>query len=159
MLETARADGIDLLKPLDREQIRVLLDSSEDQPPALPQAVLHAVTGHTDDSSGTRIEPERLVRWIGINRLEIDALHHASSASAFRQAWKDALPEQWRDKVDLSTIKDRHMLSDGGKMIRFRDYALDFEAGVDGTGAAESKSALGTKRKWHEKFRPTKKGS
>jgi len=159
MLETARAEGIDLVKPLNREQTRLLLESSEDVPAALPKAVLCAVSTHTEGSSETIFDPERLVRWVGISRLEIDASSHAISASSFRQSWKDALPEQWREKVDLASITDRHVLSESSKMVQFRDYTLDFGAGVDGTGAAESKSAMGTKRKWHEKFRPTKKTS
>ena len=64
-----------------------------------------------------------------------------------------------QDRPDVCVISDRHQLSAGGKSIMFKDYAQDLIPGVDGTGASESKSALGTKRKWHHKFKPAKKAN
>lgn len=155
ILENARANGTDLTSKLHGDVVLGLKNGLEDLEPGLFEAILQAVTSTSEGQ--TSIDPNRLVRWVGLNRLESDAPKTPISVSSFKAAWKDALPEKLREKVDLALISDRHQLSAGGKSIAFKDYALDLVPGADIPGVSESKSALGTKRKWHEKFKPTKK--
>lgn len=157
ILENSRAKALDLTSELNTDEILSLKDNLEDLPPGFFEAILHAFA--STSGQRTSIDPDRLVRWVGLNRLESDAPKTATLVSSFKASWKDALPEKLRDKVDLALIGDRHQLSAGGRAVAFKDYALDLIAGVDGTGASESKSALGTKRKWHDKFKPAKKAN
>ncbi|KAM0717341.1 hypothetical protein Q7P37_007193 [Cladosporium fusiforme] len=154
ILQNARANAVDLLSELDTDAVLSLKDGLEDLPPGLYEAILSAFTSTSEQK--TSVDQARLARWVGLNRLEIDAPKTPISAATFKASWKDALPEQLRDKVDLALLSDRHTLSAGGKSIAFKDYATDLSPG-DGTAATEGKSALGTKRKWHDKFKPVKK--
>lgn len=154
MLQNARANAVDLLSELNTDAVLSLKDGLEDFQPGLYEAVLHAFA--TTSEKKTSIDQDRLVRWVGLNRLEVDAPKAPMLIPTFKTSWKDALPEQLRDKVDLALIADRHQLSAGGRAIAFKDYALDLSPG-DGTAATEGKSTLGTKRKWHDKFKPAKK--
>lgn len=157
ILENSRANAVDLTSELNSDAILSLKDGLEDLPAGLYEAVLSAFASKSNDL--TTIDQDKVVRWVGLNRLEADAPKNAISVSAFKSSWKDGLPEKLREKVDLPLIADRHILSAGGKSIAFKDYALDLTPGAEGAGAQEGKSALGTKRKWHEKFKPAKKAT
>lgn len=157
ILENARANAVELTSTLSSDTVLSLKDGLEDLQPGLWEAIMHAFTTSTEEHIS--VDPDRLTRWVGLNLLESDALKNPISVASFKTSWKDALPEKLRDKPDLALVSDRHQLSAGGKSIAFKDYALDLVAGVDGTGASESKSALGTKRKWHDKFKPAKKAA
>jgi hypothetical protein len=157
MLENARANAVDLTSELDQDAILSLKDGLEDLQPGLCDAILYAFTASANDR--TSIDSDRLLRWVGLNRLEADALKTPISITNFRASWKDALPEKLRGKVEISLLSDRHQLSAGGKSIAFRDYALDLGVGAAGAAVAESKSTLGAKRKWHDKFKPVKKAA
>lgn len=154
MLQNARANAINLLSELDADAILSLKDGLEDLPIGLYEAILQAYTVKSEGK--TSLDQDRLVRWVGLNRLEIDAPKTLVSVPTFKAAWKDALPGQLRDKVDLALLSDRHQLSAGGKSIAFKEYSVDLSPG-DGSAATEGKSTLGAKRKWHDKFKPSKK--
>lgn len=157
ILQNARANAVDLLSELDKDSILSLKDGLEDLPAGLFEAILQAFTSTSSSPKGkTSIDPDRLVCYVGLSRLEVDAAKLPIPPATFKTAWKDALPEQLRDKVDFALISDRHVLSAGGRAIAFKDYAVDLSPG-DGTAVTEGKSALGTKRKWHDKFKPVKK--
>ena len=158
ILENARANAVDLASELDHDAMLSLKDGLEDLQPGLCDAVLHAFTT-VGSGDLTSIDSNRLLRWVGLNRLEADALKTPVSIATFKASWKDALPEKLRGKVEVSLLSDRHQLSAGGKSIAFIDYALDLAVGANGAGAAEGKSTAGTKRKWHDKFKPAKKAT
>lgn len=157
ILESSRANAIDLTTNISNDALQGLQDGLDDLQPGLWEAVIKAFTTVIIADKHASPDSDRLVRWVGLNRLESDATKNPINVSTFKASWKDALPEKLRDRVDLALLSDRHQLSAGGKSIVFTDYALDLAAGVDGIGASESKSALGTKRKWHDKFKPAKK--
>jgi hypothetical protein len=154
MLETARADGIDMTKPLRSDQVLVLRDAPEGVPAGLSAAILDAFSTRESGSNEVSIGCEKLVRWTGINKLDATASKQAITLSSFRQAWKESLPEQWRDSIDLALVSDRHTLNDGSKTIKFKDYGGGPAVTSGSKGTAENQAV---KRKWHEKFRPSKK--
>lgn len=158
MLENARANGVDLVSELDHDAMLILKDGLEDLESGLCDAILHSVT-NTNTEGRTLFDFDRLLRWVGLNRLEADALKTPISITTFKASWKDALPDKLRGKVEISLLSDRHQLSAGGKSIAFKDYALDLAVGAEGAGAAGAKSTLGSKRKWHDKFKPAKKAT
>jgi sister chromatid cohesion protein DCC1 len=158
MLENTRANGIDLTSELDQDAMLSLKDGLEDLETGLCDAIVHSFTS-TNAEGRTSIDSDRLLRWVGLNRLEADALKTPISIATFKASWKDALPEKLRGKVEISLLSDRHQLSAGGKSIAFKDYALDLAVGADSAGVAGAKSTLGTKRKWHDKFKPAKKAA
>lgn len=158
MLENSRVNAVDLTSELDHDAILSLKDGLEDLQTGLCDAILHAFTTISAESR-TLIDSDRLLRWVGLNRLEADALKTPIGITTFKASWKDALPEKLRGKVETSLLSDRHQLSANGKSIAFKDYALDLAVGANGAAAAEGKSTLGTKRKWHDKFKPAKKAT
>lgn len=157
ILENAQAGAIDLSGPLLPSQILDLREGTEDHPAGFFEAVLHAVSDSSHDHRD--IDQARLLRWTGINVVEQRTLQTPTAASTVKEVWKQCLPEQWRDRVDVGLVSDRTTSSDGGKKLVWKDYALDLApGGENATVAAGGKASLG-KRKWHEKFRPAKKGA
>jgi hypothetical protein len=103
----------------------------------------------------TSIDPDLLVRWVGLNRLAADAPVQVISTSEFKTSWKDELPEKLRDRVDLALISDHAELR-GNKWVKLKDDSSEL---VTGTKGANAPAAAGSKRKWHEKFKPAKKAT
>jgi hypothetical protein len=153
ILENARANAVDLTAQLDRDAVLSLKDGLEDLKPGLFEAIFHSFT--TTKDGRTSIDPDRLVRWVGLNRLGADAPSQLISISDFKTSWKDELPEKLRDKVDLALISDRAEIR-GAKWVKFKDESSELIPGSKGAGASD---ATGSKRKWHEKFKPAKKAT
>lgn len=153
ILENARANAVDLTAELDEDAMLSLKDGLEDLKPGLFEAIIHSVA--TTKNDRTSIDPDRLVRWVGLNRLGADAPLQVISTSDFKKSWKDELPESLREKVDLALISDRAEVR-GGKWVKFKDDSPELIAGTKSAGASD---AAGTKRKWHEKFKPAKKAT
>jgi sister chromatid cohesion protein DCC1 len=98
MLENTRANGIDLTSELDQDAMLSLKDGLEDLETGLCDAIVHSFTS-TNAEGRTSIDSDRLLRWVGLNRLEADALKTPISIATFKASWKDALPEKLRGKV------------------------------------------------------------
>jgi sister chromatid cohesion protein DCC1 len=153
MLDNARANTVDLTSELDGDTLLSLKDGLEDLRPGLFEAIVHSIA--TATNGRTSIDPDRLVRWVGLNRLGADAPAKLINTAEFKASWKDELPESLRDKVDLAVISDRAEVR-GGKWVRYRDDSFELVAGLK---AANASDATGTKRTWHEKFKPAKKAT
>lgn len=153
ILENARANAVDLTAELDEDAVLSLKDGLEDLKPGFFEAVIRSVA--TTTNGRTSIDPDRLVRWVGLNRLGADAPVQVISIIEFKVSWKDELPESLRDKVDLAVISDRAEVR-GGKWVKFRDDSSGLVAGLK---SAKASDAAGTKRKWHDKFKPAKKAA
>jgi sister chromatid cohesion protein DCC1 len=153
ILENARAKAVDLTAELDEDTVLSLKDGLEDLKPGLFEAIIHSIATIADGR--TSIDSDRLVRWVGLNKLAADAPTNVIGIAEFKTSWKDKLPESLRDKVDLALISDRTEIR-GGKWVKFKDDSFRLVAGVKTVNASD---ATGTKRKWHEKFKPAKKAT
>lgn len=153
ILENARANAVDLSAELDEDTVLSLKDGLEDLRPGLFEAIIHSIATTTDGR--TSIDPDRLVAWVGLNRLGADAPINTISVTDFKTSWKNALPEKLREKVDLALISDGAQVT-SNKWIRIRDSSSALIAGAKEAGTIK---APGNKRKWHEKFKPAKKAA
>jgi hypothetical protein len=153
ILENAHANAVDLTSELDEDAVLSLKDGLEDLKPGFFEAIIHSVA--TTRNGRTSIEPDRLVRWVGLNRLAADAPVQMISRSHFNSSWKNELPEKLRDKVDLALISD-HAEIRGNKWVKLKDDSPELTTGSKGANAP---AAAGSKRKWHEKFKPAKKAT
>ena len=153
ILENARANAVSLTAELDKDTVLSLKDGLEDLKPGLFEAIINSIATTTDGH--TSIDSGRLVRWVGLNKLAADALVSVIGTAEFKASWKNELPESLRDKVDLALISDRTEVR-GGKWVKFKDDSFEPASGAKGANAAD---ATGTKRKWHEKFKPAKKAT
>lgn len=153
ILENARANAVNLTAELDEDTVLSLKDGLEDLKPGLFDAIIHSIATTTDGR--TSIDSDRLVRWVGLNKLGADAPANMIGTAEFRASWKNELPESLREKVDLALISDRTEVR-GGKWVKFKDDSFELAADDKNANAPD---AAGTKRKWHEKFKPAKKAT
>ena len=153
ILENARANAVDLNGELNEDTLLSLKDGLEDLRPGFFEAIIYSIATTTDGR--TQIDPERLARWVGLNKLGADAPVNVININDFKASWKNELPESLRDKVDLALISDRAEIR-GGKWVKFKDDSPETIAGLKNPNATDT---TGTKRKWHEKFKPAKKAT
>jgi sister chromatid cohesion protein DCC1 len=151
ILENARANAVSLTAELDEDTVLSLKHGLEDLKPGLFEAIIHSIATTTDGR--TSIDSDRLVRWVGLNKLAADAPVNMIGTTEFKASWKNELPESLREKVDLALISDRTEVR-GGKWVKYKDDSFELVA-----KSANAADATGTKRKWHEKFRPAKKAT
>lgn len=154
-LTAATAEGANLQDLFIADDIPVFaMDLKEDWPIQLLLGIFASISSKTAGGN-LAIDEDRCVRFVGLSQLEARSGGRATDLSAFLQTWKDAVPEAWRKKCELSALQGCYNLSDGGKSITFVDSKT---ASIAANGAAEeSKSAPGAKRKWHEKFKSSKR--
>lgn len=145
----ATAAGIDLTTPLNSDNIDQLAQVDEDLPEELSQAVLRSVCG--SKGSLPLVDEERCIRLVGLINLECQP--GVLPMTSFLRAWQDSLPEKWRSKVDVTLLKPHYHVD--GASIRYAGHGPDSNVEND----PEIKSTLGAKRKWHDKFRSSKKPS
>ncbi|OQO00111.1 hypothetical protein B0A48_13897 [Cryoendolithus antarcticus] len=163
ILAAARARPIDLTASLASNSIDLLrtdVSDVDDLQGTLVTAIVGSVLIQSEegiDTEDVRIDPSALVRWAGITRLEAMSAKTSTTASVFKSAWRDDMPELWRSMVDTALLAGRYTLSDGGKTIHFRDYQLDLEDDVSASTAPDGRAAGSKRKQWHEKFRPTKR--
>ena len=69
------------------------------------------------------------------------------------------MPEKWRSSADLKALEGLYILENGGEDIKFVESSATDSLAGDAAGPTDAKVTLGAKRKWHEKFRASKKTS
>ncbi|KAK0860141.1 hypothetical protein LTS02_008691 [Friedmanniomyces endolithicus] len=151
ILESATAAGVDVSRdPISPELIEQSVDrNDEDWPDELGHAMLDGVCDHEG-----MLDPGKWVRAVGLDLLAVEGAR-GLPASELLKKWRDALPEQWRKRVQVEALpRSEYTLTDDRKTIT----SAGAESGV-AAAAAETKSTLGAKRKWHEKFRESKKAA
>ena len=159
MLTTATAAGIDLTEPLD-EEIQSSVSSADGYwPRVLSQALLRSMAGAFAPFGDMKLDETKCARIVGESLLEdrTGAGSPPMSKATFMSTWADLLPEKWRGCTNLKLLEGCCKLGDGGRQITFVEADNHAGAGADGSAPAEAKSTLGAKRKWHEKFRASKK--
>ncbi|KAK3678003.1 hypothetical protein LTR78_002098 [Recurvomyces mirabilis] len=145
----AAASGVDLMAPLSRDQISILVDPNEEWPPELTRALLTSIS--TIEGDTLVIDAERCAVSTGLDLLAAAQQSRRTLRKAeFLAEWKDLLPEKWRGLAELEKLpRDQYSISDGDHVL------LVGASTADGpVAAAETK-----KRKWHDKFRASKKAS
>lgn len=155
ILSAATADGIDLASPLQKNHVQTLCDlNGTEWPRELSLATLRSMAQRSSaDEDSLLLDAQSTARTIGHALLKTRADPAPLAKSSFLSTWSDLLPEKWRSTAQLNLLDGSYRLE--GSEIVFDDGAGG-GANALPTGAkapAEAKSALGAKRKWHEKFR------
>ena len=157
ILTTATANGIDLSGPLDQEQQAKLVASDDDWPSSLCEAVLRSMLASATGGDELHLDEIKSVRCIGASLLKDQTESRQNlSESAFLAAWADSLPEQWRGRAELKLLQGSYRKEAGH--IAFSQTQSNLEVPGNGDATSITSSAAGAKRKWHEKFRSTKRG-
>lgn len=156
-ITAATAEGANLTDPFIADDIPAFaLDLRSDWPLEILAAVFAAVSTSTPGGN-LAIDEDRCVRFIGRSQLEHGSGGRMTDVAGFKKAWKDAMPEAWRSKCELNLLAGAYSLHDDGSGIKYVDGYHSTTAAANGAPPAEAKSAIGAKRKWHEKFRAQKK--
>ncbi|KAI9667617.1 MAG: hypothetical protein M1821_000433 [Bathelium mastoideum] len=110
------------------------------------------VEGGGQEEDEIWVDSAKLVPWTGETLLE--AKTHNSEAIAiveFMQEWRDCLPESWAEKTSLDVIQGR-FAQPSSSTIR---YVRDVQPSDSAPGSLASSKP--TNRKWHEKFKQSRK--
>ncbi|CAG8926968.1 unnamed protein product [Penicillium salamii] len=160
LVEGAVLQGIDLEKQfLVGDLWKSVFDDEQDAP--FPRALLDAVVRRicveeerpklADEMKWASFDKTECTRWVGETWLAANA-HSVSSAvgkSEFIRAWKDCLPESWREDVALSKLTDGCYKSpDPTTMYYVVESQREDTPKAAATGAAAAKAK--NTRNWHE---------
>lgn len=161
VLTSATASGIDITQELDAHVVKTFVDEHEEWLPGLIPAVIQSMATQSCENGRTlfHIEEIKCAHSVGdmLLREQTENGRVSVSLKGFMDSWADLLPEKWRGRAEVSLLKGLYRLENDGK-----DITLVEPGSVDGGSAgaaapADAKSTLGAKRKWHEKFRASKK--
>ncbi|KAK1061802.1 hypothetical protein LTR12_001979 [Friedmanniomyces endolithicus] len=150
ILNSAVAFGVDKPRRFSAHEVEKIFDrNEEDWPSELGHAMLDGVCDHEG-----MLDPGKWVRAVGLDLLAVEGTR-GLPASELLKKWRDALPEQWRRRVQVEALtRSEYTLTDDRKTITLAGAEIGGAA-----AAAESKLTIGAKRKWHEKFRESKKAA
>ncbi|OCK78954.1 hypothetical protein K432DRAFT_300870 [Lepidopterella palustris CBS 459.81] len=127
-----------------------LINAMEDEgyPSSLIAALLQLLAAEEKDTRAawSCLDPKKCVTWTGKSILEVKQSDPELLTATFLDAWKDCLPEAWRDDAELETIKDAYVLPTP-TTIAFKADPETVKVANDAAARAGSSS-----RKWHEKF-------
>ncbi|KAI9930355.1 hypothetical protein ASPWEDRAFT_170981 [Aspergillus wentii DTO 134E9] len=170
MVEGAVLQGINLETQFLANDLwkSVLDDAEEPFPQPLFEAILRRVCESEDDQTQlsvdenlkwASIDKTSCTRWVGETYLEAMAptTKSAIGRSEFLNAWKDHLPESWRDEVALSKLPENSYQHPDPVSICFVNE-VDREK-VKKNLSADSSAATAAKktRNWHELFKNQKR--
>ncbi|KAE8344493.1 hypothetical protein BDV24DRAFT_160637 [Aspergillus arachidicola] len=164
--EGAVLQGIDLGKQfLVQDLWRSVLDEGEEPfPKALFEGIVRRVCEVGDgrlfgDLKWASIDRARCAQWVGETYLEAMAPTTASGIgrSEFLNAWKDLLPEPWRDDVAFSKLTENSYKHPDPTTICFV-YRTDRQK-IKKNVSTDASSATAAKktRNWHELFKNQKR--
>ncbi|CAG7957245.1 unnamed protein product [Penicillium salamii] len=160
LVEGAVLQGIDLEKQLLVGDLwKSVFDDEQDAP--FPRALLDAVVRRicvrderpalADEMKWASFDRTECTRWVGETWLAANA-HSASSAvgrSEFMRAWRDCLPESWREDVALSKLTDGcYKSADPTTIYYLAESQREDSPKAAATGAAAAKAK--NTRNWHE---------
>lgn len=155
LISLANATRNDLTKGLDKESYASLLDELQvDYPPELAVATMLSVSKASDDGT-ISFDADRFVRSVGESKLNVVSQGNGIRVDTFIAAWSDLVPEQWRGSCRLDMLSGAFVRTGDGEISSVNP--LSHAAGAGATSSDNSKVSLGAKRKWHEKFRASKK--
>lgn len=157
ILTVAAADGIDLTAPLKEQQLPTLVDLNDNQYPREISSALLRSMAEGGSGGALTLDEKKCARAVGRSLLRDRADATPLPKAVFGASWADLLPEKWRGSAELSLLEGSYRLEDGGILFNDGDSKTANIPALGAKAPAEAKSALGAKRKWHEKFRATKK--
>ncbi|KAK4544436.1 hypothetical protein LTR36_004327 [Oleoguttula mirabilis] len=152
--QEAAAQDLDLTSALSVPQAIDIIDTTVDWPTALTKAVQYAIfIPNPLGTSAVTIDEIHCITFVGLSQLEASTQGLGATGKAgFMAAWRDLLPEKWRSKVSLELLRNQYVLENDG-----RDIALAGSTAEARSAPGMAVPAAGTKRKWHDKFRASKK--
>ena len=101
---------------------------------------------------GVRVDGSTLVPWTGEMLLAARTqITGAIETMEFMQAWKDSLPEPWVENASLNVIQGSFVHPSSSTIRYSRD------GGVADPASATASSTKPATRKWHERFKQTRK--
>lgn len=157
----ATAAGIDMVTTTMRPmRVPFFLDNLvEDWPPDLLQAMVGSVTVFKSEEELV-FDQALFVLHAGLSILQARAEGRSTDMKQFIKHWKDAMPEKWRDSCQLSALGGSCKTQEAGSTISYvEDSNPIFDTVSQNPAEKVQAASLGAKRKWHEKFRPSKKSS
>lgn len=159
LLAAATAEGRDLTQSLDQQGIDLLLNDDKEWPKELCMAVLQSMQAHQDETDHVELDETKCTIFVGQCLLKdrADASQGPILTTEFVSTWADLVPEKWRLRAEVELLEGCSCFGKNGKDITWSDnVAGPVPTGTD-TAPSETKSTLGAKRKWHDKFRASKK--
>ncbi|EAW19157.1 putative sister chromatid cohesion protein Dcc1 [Aspergillus fischeri NRRL 181] len=170
VLEGAVLQGIHLDQQfLVSDLWKSVLDDGDEEP--FPRALFEAVVKRVCEADGqaqglvdgdmkwASIDKARCTRWVGETYLEAMAPAQGSAIgrSEFLNAWKDHLPDSWRDEVALPKLTENSYRHPDQTTIYFVNnidrHKIKKNISTDANTAAAAKKS----RNWHELFRNQKR--
>lgn len=157
-ITAATAESADISSSFSKNDLpSYAVDLTEDWPTELVAAVFASVSQPIADTIYA-VDKDQCVRSVGLSLLQARSEGRTTETAAFLKAWKDLMPEAWRTQCQLSVLKGSHTVQDGGKSISYAPSVVDAKGViVNTTDADETKTTLGVKRKWHDKFRSSRR--
>jgi hypothetical protein len=118
--------------------------AEEGYPADLVLAIFKRLAASSQDPNERWVSLDRTetAKFVGITLLEAKREGADYLTAEFMDAWKDCLPESWRDEADLKTIDGAYELP-SATTVRLKGAA---------TKPAEAAPKPSSSRKWHEKF-------
>ncbi|PVI03152.1 hypothetical protein DM02DRAFT_612390 [Periconia macrospinosa] len=130
------------------------LVTEEGYPAPLAAALTRHLSVADSGSSGINewscLDREKVLPFVAMRLLEENEAHPDYLTADFLDAWRDSLPEIWRQDAELSAIQGKYELP-SSTTIRLKPNA----SGLANTKSVPSQTL--TSRKWHDKFAKTRK--
>ncbi|OCK94566.1 uncharacterized protein K441DRAFT_677416 [Cenococcum geophilum 1.58] len=143
----ASAEGINLESQFLTDDLHKAIED-EGYPPILLTSLLSRLVAEDENSSGawTCLDAKKCVQWVGRMVLEVRAGDSGLLTAYFLDAWRDCLPEAWRQEAELEAIHDSYILP--------TSTTIAFKGGLESSekGPSEPSAKAGSSRKWHERF-------
>jgi hypothetical protein len=155
-ISIATAASLDLTGRLSKADLLAILDELRGEGPSelLSQIITNVSTRQPDESF--LLDEDRFIQAVGLSCLSARSDGKPTATSSWLSAWKELVPEAWRSKCQATALPQAtYHLQHGGKDIVFVDSSQS-AAGAGSSQASSGQQSLGAKRKWHEKFRPSK---
>ncbi|CZT14685.1 uncharacterized protein RCC_00658 [Ramularia collo-cygni] len=158
-ITAATAEGTDLSSSFSKNDIPgYAVDLAEDWPTDLVAAVFAGVSQPIAETI-VAVDKEKCIQFVGLSLLQARSEGRPTETAAFLKAWRDLMPESWRASCQLPVLKGSYTVQPGGNSITHTASVVDAKGAiVSPNDENETKTTLGAKRKWHEKFRASKRG-
>ncbi|OCL14124.1 hypothetical protein AOQ84DRAFT_371572 [Glonium stellatum] len=143
----ALAEGISLGSQFLTENLHKAIED-EGYPPSLLNSLLGGLVAEDESfiSAWTCLDAKKCVRWVGKIVLEVKGGNSGLLTADFLDAWKDCLPEAWREEAELEAIHGSYVLPTSTTIASKGDLENNEKE------PSESSAKTASSRKWHEKF-------